>query len=83
MSIPASQTPRQPDSLPLKLYATLLEAGSPLLELYLRRRLRGCKHRRAQRQGQTSLTEFALLRALRGLACRLDVDCLSVNVEER
>ena len=40
MSIPASQTPRQPDPLPLKLYATLLEAGSPLLELYLRRRLR-------------------------------------------
>jgi len=40
MSIPASQIPRQPDSFLLKLYATLLEAGSPLLELYLRRRLR-------------------------------------------
>jgi 3-deoxy-D-manno-octulosonic-acid transferase len=40
MSIPASQIPRQPDSLLLKLYATLLETGSPLLEFYLRRRLR-------------------------------------------
>jgi 3-deoxy-D-manno-octulosonic-acid transferase len=40
MSIPAPETvPRRAPFL-LTLYATLLEAGGPLLELYLRRRLR-------------------------------------------
>ncbi len=40
MSTPAPQTARQPKSFLLSLYATLLEAGGPLLELYLRRRLK-------------------------------------------
>src|ERR1700733_7705595 len=51
MSIPASQTPRQPDPFLLKLYATLLEAGGPLLEFYLRRRLRAGRED-AQRFGE-------------------------------
>ncbi|MDB5395122.1 MAG: hypothetical protein JWM91_2628, partial [Rhodospirillales bacterium] len=34
---PASQTGPKRDALPLSLYATLLEAGRPLLEFYLRR----------------------------------------------
>jgi len=40
MSTPAPQTARPPRSFPLSLYATLLEAGGPLLELYLRRRMK-------------------------------------------
>ena len=40
MSTPAPQTARPPSPFPLKLYATLLEAGGPLLELYLRRRMK-------------------------------------------
>ena len=40
MSIPAPQTAKPPASFPLILYATLLEAGGPLLELYLRRRMK-------------------------------------------
>ncbi|HEX4506827.1 MAG TPA: 3-deoxy-D-manno-octulosonic acid transferase [Alphaproteobacteria bacterium] len=40
MSTPAPPTARPPSSFLLSLYATLLEAGSPLLELYLRRRLK-------------------------------------------
>ena len=40
MSTPAPLTARQPSSFLLSLYATLLEAGGPLLELYLRRRLK-------------------------------------------
>jgi len=40
MSTPAPQTARQPSTFLLTLYATLLEAGGPLLEFYLRRRLK-------------------------------------------
>jgi 3-deoxy-D-manno-octulosonic-acid transferase len=39
MSNPAPKTIGHRNSFPLSLYATLLEVGGPLLELYLRRRL--------------------------------------------
>ena len=51
MSIPASETVPQRTSILLSLYATLLETGSPLLELYLRRRLRAGRED-AQRFGE-------------------------------
>src|SRR3569623_3763023 len=40
MSIPAPQPARPPKPFLLSLYAILLEAGGPLLELYLRRRMK-------------------------------------------
>jgi len=40
MSTPAPQTARPPKPFLLSLYATLLELGGPLLELYLRRRMK-------------------------------------------
>jgi 3-deoxy-D-manno-octulosonic-acid transferase len=40
MSNPATEAGRSRNALPLSLYATLLEIGRPLLEIYLRRRLR-------------------------------------------
>jgi len=40
MSTPAPQTARPPKPFLLSVYATLLEAGGPLLELYLRRRMK-------------------------------------------
>ena len=46
------------DPFPLRLYTTLLEAGSPLLEYYLRRRLRAGREdavRFAERQGAPSI----------------------------
>ena len=51
MSNPASETVIARATLPLKLYAKLLEAGGPLLELYLRRRLRAGRED-AQRFGE-------------------------------
>jgi 3-deoxy-D-manno-octulosonic-acid transferase len=51
MSIPASEPVPQRKPFLLSLYATLLEAGGPLLELYLRRRLRAGRED-AQRFGE-------------------------------
>src|ERR1700761_5635549 len=51
MSTPAHQTARPPSSFLLSLYATLLEAGGPLLELYLRRRMKAGRED-AQRFGE-------------------------------
>jgi 3-deoxy-D-manno-octulosonic-acid transferase len=54
---PASETESKRNALPLRLYATLLEAGRPLLELYLRRRLRAGREdpdRFAERHGVPS-----------------------------
>lgn len=51
MSIPASEPVAQRKPFLLSLYATLLEAGGPLLELYLRRRLRAGRED-AQRFGE-------------------------------
>jgi 3-deoxy-D-manno-octulosonic-acid transferase len=51
MSIPASEPVAQRKPFLLNLYAALLEAGGPLLELYLRRRLRAGRED-AQRFGE-------------------------------
>jgi 3-deoxy-D-manno-octulosonic-acid transferase len=57
MSNPASETALARNALPLRLYATLLEAGRPLLEFYLRRRLQAGREdplRFAERHGVPS-----------------------------
>ena len=54
---PASDTTAGRDPFPLRLYSALLEAGSPLLEYYLRRRLRAGREdavRFAERHGIAS-----------------------------
>lgn len=51
MSTPAPQTARRPSSFLLSLYATLLEAGGPLLDFYLRRRMKAGRED-AQRFGE-------------------------------
>lgn len=54
---PASDTDSARNAFPLSLYAALLEAGRPLLELYLRRRLRAGREdafRFAERHGIAS-----------------------------
>src|ERR1700744_4381173 len=54
MSTPVPQTARRPSALLLSLYATLLEAGGPLLEFYLRRRMKAGREdaaRFAERHG--------------------------------
>jgi 3-deoxy-D-manno-octulosonic-acid transferase len=57
MSSPASDSGPRRNAFPLSLYATLLEMGGPLLELYLRRRLRAGREdplRFAERHGVAS-----------------------------
>jgi 3-deoxy-D-manno-octulosonic-acid transferase len=54
MSTPARPTAKPPSSILLSLYATALKAGGPLLELYLRRRLKTGRedpHRFGERHG--------------------------------